>query len=568
MSSNQAWYSHLFLVWREKSIALFRSRQLLNIIYKYSFLFCLCLTITVGCTGDRTSNPQATNSQRISIGTTLKSRTLDPADNYELAGLNIIYNVAESLYTYKVGTTEIEPLLATALPEISVDGLTYTIPVRQGVTFHDDSMFNAEAMAFSLQRFIQNGGKPAFLLGDVIKEVKAIGEYKLEITLKQQFAAFPALLAFPGACAVSPQAYEIGADLFRPNTVIGTGKYKLASYKSDSVSLNVNENYWGEKPANKGVNIQVYAGNSGNLFNSFQTKAVDVAYQSLDPQQIEYLIENGSGKWQIIGGSGTVVNYLVLNTQQEPLDQPEVRQAVAAIIDRALINERVLKGQGEAVYSLIPTALDSYQPSFEQLYGDANVALAKELLTKAGYSEENPAIVEIWHSDGSITRAIVADTIKAYAERELGGMLQFIPNSVESASFFGNLSRGIYATALADWYPDFLDADNYIQPFLACSKGSPSLGCEDGAAQSRGSFYYSDRANELIEQSRQSPDPAQRQAIFAQLQQLLAQDTPYIPLWQTKDYAFVQNGIGGVIINPSQNFPFWTIKRQQPSASP
>ena len=516
--------------------------------------------VTVGCNNQTQQSTDNIDRNRISVGTTLKPRTLDPADNYELAGLNIIYNVADSLYTYKVGTTEVEPLLATAMPEVSEDGLIYTIPLREGVSFHDGAVFDAKAMEFSLQRFMENGGKPAFLLSDVIETVEAVGEYELKITLKQPFAAFPALLAFPGACAVSPQAYKIGAGEFNPNNLIGTGRYRLSQFKSDSITLNAFENYWGEQPVNKGIDMQVYAGNSANLFNSFKTGAVDVAYQSLDPQQIESLVDS-EGEIQVIEGVGTVVNYLVLNLQQEPLNQPEVRQAIAAGINRALINERVLKGQAEPLYSLLPTAFDAYQPTFEELYGEANTEQAKKLLIEAGYSAENPAIVEIWHPTGSITRAIVADTIKAYAEQELEGILQFVPNSVESASFFGNLSQGIYPAALVDWYPDFLDPDNYIQPFLSCSQGSPNVGCEEGAAQSRGSFYYSDRANQLIEQSRQEQDPAKRQAIFTELQELLAQDVPYIPLWQTIDYAFAQNEIEGVVINPSQTFPFWTISR-------
>ncbi len=540
-------------------------KQQLRKISTYIILFLFCFALTVGCNNNNSSeqNNDTSLGQRVSVGTTLKPRTLDPADNYELAGLNIIYNVAESLYTYKVGTTEIEPLLATAMPTISEDGLIYTIPVRQGVTFHDGTAFNAEAMVFSLQRFIQNGGKPAFLLGDVISQVEASGEYELKISLQQPFAAFPALLAFPGACAVSPQAYKIGAGSFAPNILVGTGKYKLAQFKSDSINLNVNENYWGGKEAiaNQGINMQIYGGNSANLFNSFKTGAIDVAYQSLDPQQIESLLDGAEDKWQAIEGSGTVVNYLVLNQQQEPLDSPDVRKAIAAVINRALINDRVLKGQAEPIYSLIPTAFEAYQPAFEEKYGDGNISKAEELLTTAGYSAENPAIVEIWHPSGSITRGIVADTLKAYADRELGGAIQFIPNSVESASFFGNLSKGVYPAALADWYPDFLDPDNYIQPFMDCSKGSPNIGCEEGAAQSRGSFYYSDRVNQLIEQSRTEQDLSKRQTIFGELQELLAQDVPYIPLWQTKDYAFAQLDIDGVVINPSQNFPFWTIKR-------
>ncbi|GAB4532666.1 MAG: ABC transporter substrate-binding protein [Pleurocapsa sp.] len=544
--------------------------QQLGKISKYLALFLLCLSLAVACNGTQQQNPSQTNtnSKLISVGTTLKPRTLDPADSYELAGLNIIYNVGESLYTYELGTTDIKPLLATEMPQVSADGLTYTIPLRQGVTFHDGTPCNAEAIAFSLQRFMENGGKPAFLLADVVNKIEPVGESELKITLKQPFAAFPALLAFPGTAAVSPQAYQIGAGQFKPNILVGTGKYKLTQFNSDSVSLAVNENYWGEKPANEGVNIQIYAGNSANLFNSFRTGAVDVAYQSLDPNQISNLIEGAEEeRWQAIAGSGTVINYLVLNTQQEPLNQPEVRQAIASVMNRALINDRVLQGQGEPVYSLIPTTFDAYEPTFEEAYGDGNIGKAKELLTKNGYSAENPVIVEIWHPSGSITRGIVAETLKAYVDRELGGAIQFIPNSVESASFFSNVSQGVYPAALVDWYPDFLDPDNYMQPFLSCSQGSPNVGCEEGAAQNTGSFYYSDRANQLIEEERREQDPEKRQAIFAQLQEILAQDVPYVPLWQTKDYAFAQNTIQGVTINPSQTFPFWTIQRQVPSAN-
>ena len=396
-----------------------------------------------------------------------------------------------------------------------------------------------------------------------MSKVAATAEYELTVTLKQPFSAFPALLAFPGACAVSPQAYKIGAGEFSPNTLIGTGKYKLTQFGSDAIALDVNENYWGDKPANEGINMQIYAGNSANLFNSFRTGAVDVAYQSLDPNQIKNLLKGAeSNKWQKIEGSGTAISYLVLNLQQEPLNKPEIRKAIAALTDRALINQRVLQGQGEAVYSLIPTAFDSYQPTFETLYGDANTDKAKELLTQAGYSTNNPAVVEIWYPSGSITRGIVAETLKAFVEQKLEGMIKFIPSSVESASFFSNLGQGIYQAALVDWYPDFLDADNYIQPFLSCSKGSSTEGCQEGASQSRGSFYYSDRANQLINRQRQETDLEARQAIFTQLQETLAQDVPYVPLWQTKDYAFAQNKVTGVTINPSQNFPFWTINKK------
>jgi peptide/nickel transport system substrate-binding protein len=523
----------------------------------------LCLILTVGCTRDRASIPRPTSGDRVIIGTTLQPRTLDPADSYELAGLMVIYNLGETLYTYKLGTTELIPQLATAMPQISEDGSIYTIPLRQGVVFHDGTPFNAEAMAFSLKRFIENGGEPAFLLSDTIKTIKATGEYEIAITLKQPFAAFPSLLAYPGACAVSPKAYEFGASKFNPTKFVGTGPYRLTQYKSDSLRLDVFDRYWGDKPKNRGIDLQIYAGNQANLYNAFRSKAVDIAYQSLVPQQIKKLQEGAAaGRWQAIEALGTAVNFMALNINLEPTKERAVRGAIASVINRRFLIDRVLQGQGEPLYSLIPKSFDVYEPVFQKLYGDSNLESAKQLLADAGYSSQNPVTVEVWYASSSVNFSIVAAILKAIAKRDLDGAIRFEPNSIARTAFFGYVSQGIYQTSFSNWYPDFLDADNYIYPMLHCAKGTAAKGCQEGGSQNQGSAYYSDRVNKAIERQRQERDINKRKALFAEIQELLARDVPYIPLWQTKDYAFTQNGIGGVTINPSQTFPFWTISRK------
>lgn len=535
-----------------------------NRLFQGITLLTLSLVLMWGCSQSQNQPTPSVNSREntITVGTILKPRTIDPADSYEAAGLIIIYNLGETLYTYKLGTTELEPRLAIAFPKISEDGLTYTIPIRQGVKFHDGTAFNAQAMAFSLNRFIKNGGEPSFLLSDTVKSVEATGEWELKVTLQKPFAAFPSLLAFPGACAVSPKTYEIGEGKFIPEKFAGTGPYKLASFNSDSLRLELFADYWGEKPRNEGIDLQLYPSNPANLFNAFRTKAIDVAYQSLLPQQVKKLkayAEKGEG--QVIEASGSVVNFMTLNMNSDPLKQKLVRQAIASLVDRQLLNERILQGQGEALYSMIPMSFEAYKPVFQTEYGDHNIEKARQLLQQAGYSKENPVTVEIWHSSGSITASIVAALLKALSKRDLDGMIQFQPNSIASAAFFKNVGKGLYESAISNWYPDFLDPDNYIYPFLDCAKGSTTKGCEEGGSQGQGSFYYSEEMNQLIDQQRKESDPAKRNEIFGRIQTLLAQDVPYIPLWQTKDFAFAQNGIKGVFINPSQTFPFWTIER-------
>lgn len=517
-------------------------------------LFCICILLLVSCArGSQSDIASASIDNRIIIGTTNKPRTLDPADAYETGSLGLIYNMSDRLYTYQVGKTDIQPQLATSLPKISADGLTYTIPIRQGVVFHDGEMFNAQAMAFSLERFIKNGGKPAFLLADVVESAKATSEYELTVKLKQPFAAFPSLLAFAGVCAVSPKNYQIGEGKFNPNNFIGTGPYKLTKFATDKIQFDINDKYWGEKPINKGVTIQVLS-NGVNLFNAFRKKSVDVAATSMDADQIRSLQKDAKqGAWQALPNNGSVVSLMAVNRNQKPLDNPLVRQALAAMTNRKLTLERVLYGQGQPIYSMIPNTFDVYKPVFQEQYGDdGNAQKAKQLLQQAGFSKQNPAKIELWYRSNVPTTALTAAVIKAIAKKTMDGMLEIQTNGVDSTTTYKNIPKGVYPSVLVEWYPDFLDADNYIQPFLQCEKGSKEQGCEKGGSVSQGSFYYNEAMNKLIEAQRKEQDLAKRKQIFAEIQDILAKDVPYIPLWQGQDYLFAQNNVKGVKQDASQ----------------
>ena len=528
---------------------------------KFVGLFSICCFLAVSC-GQPQTPTIITDPDRVTIGTTEKIRTLDPADAYEIASGSLLYNMGDRLYTYKIGTTEIIPQLATELPNISDDGKTYTIPIRQGVMFHDGAPFNAEAMAFSLRRFAENGGSPSSLLSGIVESIEATGDYELTIKLKKPFAAFTALLTFPGLCAVSPQAYEIGEGKFKSDSFIGTGPYKLASYGTDSIKLDANPDYWGEKPLNQGVDIQRFS-SAANVYNAFLTGAVDLTYGTLDLDQIADLESQSASKgWQVISDRSNGISVLTMNLKDEALANPKVREAIASLINRSLIQSRVFRGQIEPLYSLIPSTLtEFYQPVFKEKYGDGDIAKVKAALNEAGYSAQNPLKLEIWYRSNLKSDADAATTIKAFAEQELAEVIEIELKSVESATAYDNLDKGVYPMFILDWSPDFLDPDNYIQPFLSCDEGSEATGCESGESQLWGSFYYSDRVNELIAQQREEQNPQKRQKIFAEIQKNLAEDIPFIPLWQGKQYVFAQKNLQGVIVQPTQISPFWTISK-------
>jgi peptide/nickel transport system substrate-binding protein len=520
-------------------------------------LFNLCCLLAIGCARSTldVAGTSGTGNGRLTLGTTAVIRTLDPADAYELFSGELLYNLGDRLYTYESGTTNLKPQLATALPQVSADGLTYTIPLRQGVMFHDGTPFNAQAMEFSLKRFMENGGAPSFLLTDVVESVQATAEYELTVKLQKPFVAFPAVLAFTGACAISPKAYEIGEGKFQPSQFVGTGPYKLARYGSDSIALDAFEQYWGEKPANQGIDIQ-FLSSSANLFNAFKSRAVDLAYQNLDIDQVLSLQKGAEASgWQVLEGAGAGIYYLSVNVKSPPLDSVENRRRIAELVDRNLLQDRVFRGQVEPLYSLIPTTSDLYKPVFQTI--DAPQTVVSQ--TKS--SETNPLQVDFWYRSNITSNQLASTTLKASIQRYSEDVVQVKLDGVESATAYTNLDKGVYPIFMLDWTPDFFDPDNYIQPFLACTKGSAETGCEEGASHLQGSFYYNDRVNQLIDQERREQDPQRRKQIFAEIQDILAEDIPFIPLWQNKEYLFAQKGISGAKIEPTQKVPFWTIRK-------
>jgi peptide/nickel transport system substrate-binding protein len=239
-----------------------------------------------------------------------------------------------------------------------------------------------------------------------------------------------------------------------------------------------------------------------------------------------------------------------------------VRQALAAMINRDVLNNRVFRGQAESLYSLVPSIFSGIsQPVFKTEQQKLGRDQIRNLLKESGYTPGKPLKLNLWYRSNLTSDGVAAATIKAMVGQGYSDVLQLEVNSVDSTAAYKNLDKGTYPMFMLDWAGDYYDPDTYLQPFLACEKGSPKTGCQKGQSQSWGSFYYSDRANKLIDQQRQIRDPKQRIKPLTELQTILAKEVPYIPLWQKKDYVFAQKGIKGIQILPSQQFPFWPLSK-------
>jgi peptide/nickel transport system substrate-binding protein len=132
-------------------------------------------------------------SDRLVVATSSRVGSVDPVRASTFGATQLLSALGDPLY--RLGPDgQLEPALATALPQVSGDGLTVRIPLRRGVRFHDGTPFDAAAMVFSLERFLAIGTL-SYLLDDRIAGVRASGSHELELRLKRPTTVLPELLS-------------------------------------------------------------------------------------------------------------------------------------------------------------------------------------------------------------------------------------------------------------------------------------------------------------------------------------------------------------------------------------
>ena len=505
----------------------------------------IVLVIVIGGAAYFLMQPPAAPKNVIVIGTTDKVISLDPAEAYDYMSVNVIQNVMDGLFRYKPGTTILEPALAESYT-VSSDGLVYTLNIRQGVTFHDGSPLNATVVKWSIDRAIEMNGDPAFLLSEVVNRTEVTGDYQVKIYLKYPFAAFPSILAFTVAYPVTPTAYT--NESFMTDDIVGTGPFILKEFVRDErIVLERYDNYWDENylPKVKQVIIKFYA-DSTALKQALDAGEIDIAYRTLTPEDIRGYINTNGTNFYVLEAPSPVIRYLVINVER--ITDVKVRQALACAVNRTAIVEEVFLGQAENLYSMIPRGMWSHTDIFNETWGDANITGAQQLLQEAGYSENNKLEIELWYTPTHYGPTEEDVALKIKEAWESTGMISVTIRSAEWAQYRDNWRSGVMDVFLLGWYPDYLDPDDYVFPFLH-SSGAASLG----------SFYNDSTMDQLLEDARKTTDITERTNYYEQVQEKLAEDVPYIPLWQAKQYVVFKIGIKGVILDATQIFRYYTI---------
>ncbi len=491
-----------------------------------------------------TETSPTTVKNQIVIGVTDKVSDLDPSNAYDFFTWEVLQNTMEGLMRYKPGTTELTYGIAESY-EVKENGKVYIFHLRKNLKFADGTPCTAHDVVRSIKRVMEINGDPAWLVTEFVEDVEALNDYTVKFTLKKPVSYFLALVATPPYFPVHP-AYkpdEIDSD----QTAGGVGPYRIVKWVRDQeLVLEANPYYHGEKPKIETIIIRFYK-DATTLRLALERGEIDIAWRTLNPADIESLKKNPN--FQVIEVPGAAIRYIIINVKMPGTDNKLVRQALAAAVDRADISQRVYLGTWTPLYSLIPEGMWSYKPVFKEKYGErANLELAKSLLKEAGYSEDNPLEIELWY-----TPTHYGDTEKDLAavlkeQFEATGMIKVTVKSAEWSQYLDFARKGAMQLSLFGWYPDYIDPDDYTTPFL-----------HSKANKWTGSGYANPKVDELLDEAATKLTLEERTQYYEQVQEILADEVPIIPLVQGKLFVVAKKNVGGIVLDPTMLFRYWLL---------
>ena len=477
------------------------------------------------------------SANRLVVASKNRIDTVDPGGAYTFGAMQLLSAIGDSLYAINA-SGQLEPRLAVALPQLSADGLTAQVQLRQGVRFHDGTPFNAAAMVFSLERFLAIG-KLSYLLGDRVSAARAVGPYTIELTLKRPFSPLAELLSAVNLTPLSPSAYKNHRDRFLNDRFVGTGPYRLSFFTGQQQRLEPFAGYWGPKPANGGIDL-VSLSNSTALYGALQSGEVDVLLStSLEiDQQAALKRQAAAGSLREGSGPALEIGYLTLLTDQPPLNDPRLRQAVAYSLDRNTISRRVTLGLRPPLRDLVPPSLKGSDP---QAWPSYNPAKARQLYRQAGYCQGKRLVLPLTFRSNIPADRMFALTWQAQLQQDLGDCVELEVTGMEATTAYRQLGEGAFPLILLEWMGDFPDADNYLVPLLGCEEAQGER-CLKGASAASGSFWAKPGLQQDLERSASVAGPA-RAALLRRIQRQTAAANPYLPVWLVAPRAWAQPSI-------------------------
>ncbi|MCL0061436.1 ABC transporter substrate-binding protein [Thermodesulfovibrionales bacterium] len=430
---------------------------------------------------------------------------------------------------------EIIPQLATSW-EISDDGLTWTFYLREGVKFHDGTPFNAEAAKFSLE--MHNERRPGHL--GPIASIEAVDEYILQITHTEPFAPLLHQLRWPLFSMASPAAFDEEGNIVNP---IGTGPFKEEEWiPGERLVLVRNEDYWGGMPKLERIILKHIPDDTTRVM-ALEAGEIDMIIDvgGVPPEHAKALENNP--EIEIITKPITTVRYLIFNNQKPPFDDVRIRQAIQYAIDQKSIIQFALEGFGVPTGSVVaPSVVDWHN---RNTMVEHDFEMAKQLLNEAGWADTDGDNALDKNGKEFRVSLIISPRWPAPTVAEIiQGQLHELGLIVEIQV----LERGVWRDAIRAGEHDMtIHALSFIGPHNALyrsfhSEGDLNLG--------RGIFYSNSRVDELTELGKVTMARGERQKIYMEVQEIVAEEVPVVPIFAEVMINAVRHNIEGYKPNP------------------
>jgi glutathione transport system substrate-binding protein len=528
--------------------------------------FVMCSLFLIGCSSSNNPSSTSTNTKK----------NVKPATNQKLAkktGKDITIAVADNFISmdphdtndtlsYSAQKTMLEGLLGfdkdmKVIPVLAESysanptATEFTFKLRQGITFHDGTPFNAQAVKANIDRLADPKlNLKRHSLFALVKETQVVDDNTVKVILSKPFGAMINTFAHPAAMMISPKAIETyGKDVAKHP--VGTGPFKFAEWDpSDHLKVVKNDNYWKKGyPKVDSITFKPTPEN-GSRVAMLKTGEADYIYP-VPTEQAESI--NGKDGIEVENAQSIIVRYLSMNTLKKPYSDVRVRQAINYAINKDAFIKVVMNGFATPLDSIIAPNVQFYSKQDPYQF---NLEKAKQLLKEAGYA--NGFTAKLWGNNNTgstkgmefIQQQLAQIGIKVdIVPMESGTMSDKIwsvqdPGKAEIELYYGG------------WSPSTGDADWGVRPLLGGKDAFPP--------QSYNTAYYNNQeVNQGIQDALATADPDTRKAAYEKVEKKIWADAPWAFLSVDDTIAGKKNYLDGVYLLPDGSLDVSNIEIKQ-----
>ncbi|WP_030754542.1 ABC transporter substrate-binding protein [Streptomyces sp. NRRL F-5135] len=522
-----------------------------------SATFGLLAPVLAGCGG---SDGGSDGGDPIVVGTTDRYEAtkdapapLDPAAAYDVGIWNILRQTVQTLMYVPRGGGAPVPEAASSCGFTDRENQSFRCKLREGLKFSNGDPVTAEDVKFSFQRALSiKDASGVYALLSNIDTMETNGDSEIIFHLKASDATFPYKLTTPVAGIVSPKLYS--ANKVRDGfDVDGSGPYTFKGEVKDNTLVKAtftkNPNYKGDlKVLNDKVEMRSFE-DADAMGKALDSDDIDVMTRAMSPEQVQAMLKKPKDGIELTEMPGLEIRFLGFDTSAPNAKEKAVRQAIAYAIDRGELISKVYSGMAEPLYSLIPSSVATHTNSFFNKYGDRDLAKATSTLNNAGI--EAPVKLTLHYTTDHYGSGTQKEFEVLRDQLNSSGLFDVSIKGEEWKDYRPKQIEGEYEVYGMGWFPDFPDPENYIVPFLDKDNtiGSP--------------YVNSTLRGQLIPQSRREADRSAATKTFGEIQNIVADDVPVLPLWQGKTYVAAREDIAGVewAVNPASELQLWELRR-------